>query len=313
MYAEIMSNAPIVMPTVTITVRPIEVVRRFAFAKSALRPAQLAIIDRAAARIVARSRTHHPTRLVRLVGNCDSQEPSSVQLGRQRALVVRARLVAALERRAPGLSRHLRFVIQSLGASRPVADNATLAGRQRNRRVLIFLSGPPAPTPTPVPTPPQPTPAPHPAPPAPASRFPPDIIQAARASQQRWQVPASITLAQWALESGFGKHLPAGSNNPFGIKAGKNAPYVEANTVEVINGQRVTVRAKFRKFDSIADAFDYHGRLLATNKAYSRAMSVRQDPDAFADALTGVYATAPNYGAVLKNMMKKYNLYQHNQ
>jgi hypothetical protein len=311
------------MPTVTITVRPAEVVRRFGFAKSTLRPAQVAIVDRAAARIVARWRSHRPVRLVRLVGNSDRQESSPDLLGRRRALAVRHHLIAALEKRVPGLARRIRIVAQSLGASRPVADSTTLAGRQRNRRVLIYFSGvsasPTAPTP-PAPTPPAPTP-PAPSPPAPAptpapsstSRFPADIIQAARASQQRWQVPASITLAQWALESGFGKHMPSGSNNPFGIKAGKNAPFVEANTVEVINGQRVTVRAKFRKFDSIADAFDYHGRLLATNKAYTRAMNVRQDPDAFADALTGVYATAPNYGSVLKSMMKKYNLYQYNQ
>jgi flagellum-specific peptidoglycan hydrolase FlgJ len=40
-------------------------------------------------------------------------------------------------------------------------------------------------------------------------------------------------------------------------------------------------------------------------------MKVADNPDAFADALTGVYATASNYGTVLKGLMKRYNLREH--
>lgn len=154
---------------------------------------------------------------------------------------------------------------------------------------------------------PGPVPIPYPS----AGHFPLDVISAAQASQAKWKIPAAVTLAQWAIESNFGRAMPSGSNNPFGIKAVGGQPYVEAHTHEVVHGKTITIVAKFRKFASINDAFDEHGRLLATDKHYVHARTVARDPDAFADALTGVYATAPNYGAILKRTMKSFNLYQY--
>ena len=49
--------------------------------------------------------------------------------------------------------------------------------------------------------------------------LPPEVIEAARASQTRWGIPASVTLAQWIVESAWGSAMPPDSNNPFGIKA----------------------------------------------------------------------------------------------
>jgi hypothetical protein len=140
---------------------------------------------------------------------------------------------------------------------------------------------------------------------------PADLVDAAVASRKHWNVPASITLAQWAVESAWGAATPPDSNNPFGIKAVGQEPAVESLTREVINGVSVTVTAKFRRFDSIAEAFDLHGRLLATAAPYTNAMKLKDDPDAFADALTGVYATDPNYGTTLKWVMHAYNLTIH--
>jgi flagellum-specific peptidoglycan hydrolase FlgJ len=40
-------------------------------------------------------------------------------------------------------------------------------------------------------------------------------------------------------------------------------------------------------------------------------MALAQDPDRFADALTGIYATDPQYGATLKWVMASYNLKQY--
>jgi flagellum-specific peptidoglycan hydrolase FlgJ len=138
--------------------------------------------------------------------------------------------------------------------------------------------------------------------------LPPPVIDAAEASQKHWRVPAPVTLAQWALESAWGAAMPPGSNNPFGIKATGNQPAVESPTREVINGENVTVSAHFRMFDSLVQAFDEHGRLLATAPVYGVAMKQAANPEAFADALTGVYATDPNYGTTLKWVMENYGL-----
>ena len=140
---------------------------------------------------------------------------------------------------------------------------------------------------------------------------PEPVVSAAETSQGRWQVPAPVSLAQWALESAWGAAMPPGSDNPFGIKAVANQPAVPSVTHEVVNGQTITVTAKFRVFPSIDDAFDEHGRLLATNPAYSGAMQHKQSPDAFADALTGVYATDPQYGSKLKWLMVHFNLHSY--
>ncbi|WP_431068205.1 glycoside hydrolase family 73 protein [Ralstonia holmesii] len=131
----------------------------------------------------------------------------------------------------------------------------------------------------------------------------PTAVDAALATQAKYGVPAAVTLGQYGLESSFGKRMPAGSNNPFGIKATAGQPYVEAETTEVINGVSQRVKQRFAKFDSLADAFDAHGRLLATGKAYEEARKHTDDPAAYAAALTGKYATDPQYGAKLQAMM----------
>ena len=62
-------------------------------------------------------------------------------------------------------------------------------------------------------------------------------------------------------------------------------------------------KKKTAKYDSISDAFDAHAKLLATHPAYANARSHEDDPEKFADALTGKYATDPNYGSKIKNLI----------
>ncbi|OYD66137.1 UNVERIFIED_ORG: flagellum-specific peptidoglycan hydrolase FlgJ [Burkholderia sp. CF145] len=146
--------------------------------------------------------------------------------------------------------------------------------------------------------------------------FPSDVIEAAQAAQSKWGIPASISLAQWGLESSFGRRMPANSFNPFGIKATKkdieNGNSVDAMTWEVINGRNVHLPQPFRKFANFAEAFDYHGKLLANGSAYSIARSKLPDPYGFANGLTGHYATDPNYGVkLIDKFIKPYNLTQY--
>ena len=133
------------------------------------------------------------------------------------------------------------------------------------------------------------------------------IITAAQAAQHKWKVPASVSLAQWIVESGWGAHEPDGSNNPFGIKAVAGQPHVDARTHEFTHGRYVPITAHFAKFASVADAFDAHAKLLATHSAYHFAMTA-QSAEMFATRLNGVYATDPHYGANLVAAMRKYDL-----
>lgn len=129
------------------------------------------------------------------------------------------------------------------------------------------------------------------------------IVGAAEAAEMKRGVPASIQLGQFGLESGWGQHMPSGSNNPFGIKARPGEPFVLARTREVDpHGRSYHTMAKFRKFVSLAEAFDEHARLLQEGKPYARARSAKS-VDEYADALTGVYATDPRYGRNLKSVI----------
>ena len=134
-------------------------------------------------------------------------------------------------------------------------------------------------------------------------------IAAARAAMATWKIPASIQLAQWALESGWGQHMSA-PHNYFGIKALPGQPSVTVLTKEFLRGKWVTIEAAFRSFASDAEAFDAHAKLLATAPAYAKARAALPDPFAFANALTGVYATDPKYGWLLGSIIRGSNLTQ---
>lgn len=139
-----------------------------------------------------------------------------------------------------------------------------------------------------------------------------DIIDAAQKAQLNWSIPASVTLAQWALESDWGVHMPPGSNNPFGIKARPNdIDFVTISTREFYANEFHIVKANFKKFDSIADAFDYHGKLLSTGKPYAKIKQYCDQPLIYAQKLTGIYATDPSYGDKLCKVMKEENLMQY--
>lgn len=134
------------------------------------------------------------------------------------------------------------------------------------------------------------------------------LVGAAQAAERKYGVPASVTLGQYGLESGWGKHMPRGSNNPFGIKAKAGEPFVMARTREEdANGNSYYTMAKFRKFNSIDEAIDAHGRLLA-GRRYAGARARLPSVDGYADGLTGVYATDHHYGKGLRSMIHDHDL-----
>jgi flagellum-specific peptidoglycan hydrolase FlgJ len=138
------------------------------------------------------------------------------------------------------------------------------------------------------------------------------IAPGAQAAQRRWGVPAAVTIAQAIEESGWGQSsLAATYHNLFGIKGTGPAGSVLLPTQEFEGGQWITIDAPFRAYHNDAESITDHAELLATSSYYTRAMADRDFPDAFANDLTGVYATDPSYGASLISLMKLYNLYQY--
>jgi flagellum-specific peptidoglycan hydrolase FlgJ len=139
-----------------------------------------------------------------------------------------------------------------------------------------------------------------------------EVAPGAVAAQRRYGVPASVTIAQAIDESGWGRSsLAAKDHNLFGIKGTGPAGSDSLPTQEYEHGQSVTRVAAFRAYHNFAESIDDHGRLLATSGYYGRSMAYGQDPNAFAAALTGVYATDPDYGAKLISLMRQYDLYRY--
>lgn len=124
----------------------------------------------------------------------------------------------------------------------------------------------------------------------------------AEAAGRRLGVAPETVLAHAALESGWGRHVPAAdgrsSFNFFGIKAqrGWNGAALAATTTEFDAAGARRVDAAFRGYDSAAAGVADYAGLLAGNARYAGALNTGADVGAFASALQrGGYATDPDY------------------
>jgi flagellum-specific peptidoglycan hydrolase FlgJ len=127
-------------------------------------------------------------------------------------------------------------------------------------------------------------------------------------------VPASVTVAQAILETGWGKHTIGEAKNLFGIKGRGPAGSVRAPTRERIGGKWITIDADFAKYDSFEQSITEHARFFLRNRRYARAMQFKNDPDAFAREIHKAgYATGPQYADILIKFMRDYNLYRFDQ
>ena len=121
-----------------------------------------------------------------------------------------------------------------------------------------------------------------------------------------------MTIAQAIDESGWGQSsLASRDNNLFGIKGSGPAGGDSLPTQEYENGKPVTRIAAIPGLPQYRESINDHGKLLATSGYYQQSMADRHDPNAFASALTGVYATDPDYGAKLIGLMRKHDLYRY--
>ena len=128
---------------------------------------------------------------------------------------------------------------------------------------------------------------------------------AQRAGAQLGVAPDSL-IAQAALETGWGQHVPSGSdgssNNLFGVKAGGgwHGASVASTTLEYEQGAPLSSTQSFRAYSSLQQGMNDYVSLLQGAAALQPALGTGADVTAFASALQrGGYATDPHYAAKL--------------
>jgi LysM repeat protein len=123
--------------------------------------------------------------------------------------------------------------------------------------------------------------------------------------QQKYGIPASITLAQGLLESGAGKsEMALESNNHFGIKCHNNW---DGETVTYFDDG---VNSCFRKYKQVEDSYEDHSKFLVNGARYRGLFMLEpHDYEGWAKGLQKAgYATDPNYAEKLIKIIKTYEL-----
>ena len=145
------------------------------------------------------------------------------------------------------------------------------------------------------------------------------ISDGAISNYNKYGILPSITMAQAILESGWGNsELAVTHNNLFGIKADLrwNGAVATIATSENYNDSTI---ANFRKYDSIDESIEDHGKFLYENSRYAEyGLFNGKDYKSQAQALEDAgYSTVkdengePIYADKLISLIEKYNLMQY--
>jgi flagellum-specific peptidoglycan hydrolase FlgJ len=164
-----------------------------------------------------------------------------------------------------------------------------------------------------------------PTPSAPAATLTPEqFIKAAVPGAQRgWReygVPASVTIAQAILESGWGRSgLASVDRNYFGIKCQSGRYGTLASGCHDYRTQECTKAgscfstvATFRTYPSMGHSFRDHGSFLRVNPRYAGAFNYTKNANSFIwKVWKAGYATDPNYYTKVTTLMAQQKLYQY--
>ena len=121
----------------------------------------------------------------------------------------------------------------------------------------------------------------------------------------KYNIPASITLAQGLLESGAGKsQLARSSNNHFGIKADNS--WNGKRTSSMDNGRM----CYFRKYDNVRESYEDHSKFLANRTRYAFLFKLdKKDYEGWAKGLKKAgYAEDKAYPTKLISLIERYDL-----
>ena len=133
--------------------------------------------------------------------------------------------------------------------------------------------------------------------------------QVAIEQQKRYGIPASITLAQMGLESGFVTSAPARrSNNFFGVKVGSSW----TGAYDYYSDDRPN--EKFRRYNNVMESIEDHSKVLMKSR-YSHCQNYSPPDDvSWANGIkAGGYATDPDYASKLISEINKYGLGKYDQ
>ncbi|GAB1641218.1 sporangiospore maturation cell wall hydrolase GsmA [Krasilnikovia sp. MM14-A1259] len=149
------------------------------------------------------------------------------------------------------------------------------------------------------------------------------IARSVAGAQRGWRdygVPASVTIAQAVLESGWGRSdLSVADRNFFGIKCfdGNHGPlatgchtYVTQECTKA--GDCFTTTASFRTYATQGHSYRDHGYFLRVNSRYKPAFAYTRSANKFIWTVWKAgYATDPNYYTKITGIMTKWNLYRY--
>lgn len=145
------------------------------------------------------------------------------------------------------------------------------------------------------------------------------------ADQKKSGILASVSLAQFILESGYGKsELAQNANNVFGMKKSLSgntwggsvwdgSSVYTKRTQEFVDGEYVTVTVDFRKYPCIEDSISDHSAYLlgAMNGKQKRYEGLKGGLDyrkAVQIIKDGGYATSPDYVEKLCSIIERWRL-----
>jgi flagellum-specific peptidoglycan hydrolase FlgJ len=149
------------------------------------------------------------------------------------------------------------------------------------------------------------------------------------ADQKKSGILASVSLAQFILESGYGKtELAQKANNCFGMKKSLSGNtwsgstwdgtsiYTKQTKEQKTDGTEYTVTADFRKYfcieDSIADHSAYLlGAMNGSKQRYAGLMGESDYKKAIQIIKDGGYATDTSYVSKIRSIIEKWNLTQY--
>lgn len=132
---------------------------------------------------------------------------------------------------------------------------------------------------------------------------------AAMEQQQKYGIPASVTLAQMACESSWGgSECSRVHNNYFGVKA--HDEYLQPGRYAVYSDDNPN--DKFCKYGSVSESMSDHSRILMTERYNAcRQYSSTDYEHWIAGIKAAGYATDPKYVSTLKSIIETYNLTQY--